>query len=106
LNAQGSRIAVIFVGIAAGLALSQLLLPLALLAELPLLSEGALHLLGPQGFGSLGLLLSPIRFLLAASPIGKMLRFGGIFIGGALEFVELLADAGEQATALQSRKSS
>jgi hypothetical protein len=106
LNAQGSRIAVVFVGIAAGLALSQILLPLALLAELPLLSEAALHLEVPQGSGSLGLLIGQIRFLLAASPIGKHLRFGGIFIGGALELVELLADSGEQATALQSRESS
>jgi hypothetical protein len=106
LNAQGSRIAVVFVGIAAGLALSQLLLPLALLAELPLLSEAALHLEVPQGFGSLGLLLGPIRFLLDVSPIGKPLRFSGIFTGGALEFIELLADSGEQATALQSRESS
>ena len=103
-RAQGLQL--FFVGIAAGLALSQLLLSLALLAELPLLSEAALHLLVPQGFGSLGLLYGPIRFLLAASPIGKMQRFGGISIGGALDFIELLADSGEQATALQSRESS
>ena len=103
-RAQGLQL--FFVGIAAGLAISQLLLPLTLLAEFPLLSEGSLHLLVPQGFRSLGLLYGPIRFLLAASPIGKLLRFGCISIGGALDFIELLADVGEQTTALQSRDAS